>query len=189
MTTFYHISNAQLSLVVRSVCQTLLAKNKGLIMHASASLVNDHAYVFMGDSGAGKSTITKLISSSFQPLADDSIILKEHGNILKKEGQYVFYQVPSPEKNAWIIKSSQSYPLGKIFFLHQSKENKIVKIEDPEEVKEKFLKQLHTEEDDVKNQLKTVLGVAAQKNLFYDLHFNLNDPKEVIYLLGNHERK
>jgi hypothetical protein len=45
--------------------------SKAFAIHASAVKVNDGAWVFLGLSGAGKSTICRLLSPYAEPLADD----------------------------------------------------------------------------------------------------------------------
>jgi ABC-type glutathione transport system ATPase component len=46
-----------------------------LPVHASAASINGDAFIFLGSSGSGKSTICRLLSPHFLPLADDAVYL------------------------------------------------------------------------------------------------------------------
>lgn len=177
--SYYHVSGMQLQLIVRKILQKLLAKTNGMILHASASLVNNRAYIFFGKSGAGKTTISQLLTSHYVPLADDSII------ITKERGGYYFYQTPFPEQGFWIEKKSDRYPLGKIFFLEKAPFHKIEKLENKDAITNDFLKQFLTEEEDVKKQMPYVLALIAKFNHFYQLHFSLQNAQNMVELVGN----
>lgn len=177
--TFYHLSEVQFSLILRKICQQLLSKHNGLIIHASASLVNDQAFIFLGPSGAGKSTIIKLVSKTYPALADDSIIIKKEGR------EYYFYQTPFREKSFWVIKGSGKFRLGKIFFLKKARSQKITKLTDKEEISKNFLEQFLTQEANPNAQIESLLKFISQFKSFYLLHFNLKNPQELIELLND----
>lgn len=177
LSTFYHLSEVQFSLIIRKVCQQLLSKH-GLLIHASASLVKDQAFVFLGPSGAGKSTIINLVSKAFPALADDSVILKKEGR------KYYFYQTPFREKSFWVIKGSGKFKLGKIFFLKKDLGQKITKLTDKDEISKNFLEQFLTQETNPNAQIGSLLKLISSFDNFYNLYFNLKRPKELVKLLG-----
>lgn len=177
LTTFYHLSEVQFSLIIRKICQQLLSKHQGLLIHASASLVKNQAFVFLGSSGAGKSTIIKLLSKTFPALADDSIIIKKEGR------EYYFYQTPFREKSFWVVKGSGKFRLGKIFFLKKALKQKIIKLTDKEEISKNFLEQFLTQEANPNTQVGSLLKLISSFNNFYNLYFNLKNPKELVKLL------
>lgn len=108
---------------------TILAKNMtGVILHATGimDIAMQRAYVFMGESGAGKSTIAKLIpqkSSGYKVLSDDRVVVK------KEEAGFYVYGTP------WVSDTKQKLnEFGKLeyfFFLYHGnhlyteEENKI----------------------------------------------------------------
>ena len=49
--------------------------DNGLFLHASSVLVSGGALLFLGNSGAGKSTMCQLLSQSFPVLADDIVFV------------------------------------------------------------------------------------------------------------------
>lgn len=169
--TFYHLSDTQLELILRKVLQILLAKSKGLLIHASASLVGDKAYLFLGQSGAGKSTIIKLLSSNYPSLGDDSAIIKY------KEDNYYFYQTPFKEKSEWIYRSGIKFPIEKILFLRKSQNFKIDKIKNKEIIAKKLMQQITIDRDELDGQLKIIAKFIDKFNDFYYLDFSDNSDK------------
>lgn len=175
--TYYHLSDDQFKIVLRTVIQILLSDNKGVIMHASAVLINGKACVFMAKSGGGKSTIMKILSKKYQPLADDSIILRI------KNKKIIFFQSPFIEKNYWFAKSSQKLELGKIFFLSKASNHSVERIIDREIIVRPFLEQAFTEAEDANIQLKLVLELASKFDQFYNLKFSQSHHKSLIRLI------
>ncbi len=57
----------------------------GVVLHASSVAKNNRAFIFMGRSGAGKSTITnKLAQTEYGAIADDSVVIsKGTDNIIR----------------------------------------------------------------------------------------------------------
>jgi hypothetical protein len=101
---------------------SLLAKGRGLIVHACGVNDGNEGSLFIGTSGAGKSTIANLWRSKKDAviLSDDRIIIRKMG------GHFGIYGTPwhgdakacSPERA----------PLKKIFFLKHADKNKIKKL-------------------------------------------------------------
>ncbi len=119
--TNYHISFSQFSVIIREALQKLLIKNNGFLLHGSAVAKNSMAYIFTGHSGAGKSTIMKLLSSCYKSLGDDSVIIKKENN------KFYLYQTPLFEKN-WLDKDYKKYEIKGIYFLKKAKQFKIERI-------------------------------------------------------------
>src|SRR3989344_9470164 len=177
MVSYYHLSEDYIKLILRTICQLLLAQNNGMLFHSSASLINNQANFFLGDSGAGKSTIVNLLSYEFKPLADDIIILKKEKEI------YYFYQTPFREKNLWITKNPNRIPLSRVFFLKKSTTNKLEKVTNQQFILNNFLKQFLTDQKDYQKQLPNITQFLKRFQNFYILHFSLDHPKELVSLL------
>lgn len=120
--TFIHISSSQLVFIVSVIINGLLAKEGGFMIHASAVSYGKQAILFFGRSGAGKSTIVKLLRKKFTPLADDVIIVK------KVKKQYIAYQTFFNDKNDIGQKKKGGYKIAKIFFIKKSKAAQVIKI-------------------------------------------------------------
>lgn len=106
----------------------MLSKKRGIIVHASGMEINGEGVLFMGKSGAGKSTITNifLTDGNNKVLNDDRIIIRNINN------QFLIYGTP------WHgdIKecSGQKTPLKKIYFIKHGKENRVRELTSIEKV-------------------------------------------------------
>lgn len=99
-----------------------LSTRKGAIVHSAGILVDDKGYLFPGCSGAGKTTISKRLGlrKGVQGLSDDRIIVR------KIEQSFAIFGTPWPGDAR--IAVNESAPLSRIYFLVQSKENRVERI-------------------------------------------------------------
>jgi hypothetical protein len=103
---------------LRSFLPQRLLKNETVIFHSSCVVENDEAYLFLGHSGAGKTTITTL-SKDKTLLGDDmNLIHKIDGKFYVSAGAIGGVTDTSKVLN-------NLYPLKAAFWLKQSLENKI----------------------------------------------------------------
>ncbi len=177
--TFYHLSGGQFQIILRKITHELLVKNKGFILHASASKVGGKAAVFLGESGAGKSTTMRLLSAECPPLGDDSVILK------KESGKYYFYSSSAKEKNAWFVKNFGRIELGGIYFIVKSKVTKMTKINDKQLIVNLLSKQLFSEKEDVSKQMDNLICFINKFNKFYYLEISLKESNNLVEILSN----
>ena len=101
---------------------TQLLRYDGMLVHASAVVVDGRAYLFSGPCGTGKSTHTKIWQDVFG--RDRAIILNDDKPALRLEdGQWFAYGTP------WSGKTDQNrnlrVPLAGICFLKQGSKNQI----------------------------------------------------------------
>ncbi|MEO1482987.1 MAG: hypothetical protein AAFU77_12845 [Myxococcota bacterium] len=87
----------------------MLALDDGLILHASAVVLDGQAFVFVGPSGAGKTTIARILSKSGAVLSDERVVIRNQG------GAWTVYGTPWP--SALGAARNQSAPLAGLFFL------------------------------------------------------------------------
>jgi hypothetical protein len=98
-----------------------LSQGEGVELHALGLVDQDGSgYLFLGHSGAGKSTTARLWMSEpgVKLLSDDRIILR------KKNGQYSMYGTPWHGDAG--VSSQGCAPLSAIFFLEQAPSNQIL---------------------------------------------------------------
>lgn len=93
----------------------LLSLSQGLMFHACGVVDNGHGYLFVGNSGDGKSTIAKLWQGQASILNDDRIIVR------KNNGR--FYMYGTPWHGRFNLVLSKKAILKKIFFIKHGKEN------------------------------------------------------------------
>lgn len=174
--TYYQISLIQLELIINKILQELLSKNKGFVFHASANLINNRASLFLAPSGGGKSTIMTLLSKKFLPLAGDTVIIK------KEKKQYYIYQTPFSEKDHWLKKNKERYPLGKIFFIKKAPYFKVKPIINKKIALDLILKQFWTNEMELKKQITHVLSFVGGFKEFYYLYFAKDQQKLINFI-------
>jgi len=96
-----------------------LAQFGDLILHASGAIKDGHGYCFIGQAGAGKSTLARALAKDPQAtiLGEDTLILRY------LDGQFWLFGTP------WHLDpdfcSPMGAPLDKLFFLDRSKPNGI----------------------------------------------------------------
>jgi len=97
----------------------LLSRCKGLMLHACGIDDRGHGYLFLGNSGHGKSTIARLWSENKATvLNDDRIIVRE------KNGELFMYGTPWPGDFKEV--SSKGLAIRKLFFLRHGEKNSVV---------------------------------------------------------------
>lgn len=70
------MESADLEILIRIIFSILIFRSGGLLLHSAGIMRNEKAYIFMGHSGSGKTTITKYIDAGDQILSDDLIAIK-----------------------------------------------------------------------------------------------------------------
>ncbi len=178
ITSYYYISGIQLIWLIRSVIQQLLVRCGGCLIHASAVIQNDTAFLFLGKSGAGKSTTAQLLSPHYQVIADDMVILRQ------KKGKYYIYQLPFAEKNP-VSRSRKKYRVGSLYFLHRSSSFKVRQTTNKQMAVKKLLGQLFTEQKNSQKQVEFILKFIASHDRFFDIFISLPHFENVIELLRN----
>jgi hypothetical protein len=94
----------------------ILSRRNGLLVHACGIDDNGTGYLFLGNSGHGKTTMAKLwYEQQTTVLNDDRIVVRE------REGKIWMYG--TPWHGDFRHFSPAGLPVGKIFFLHPDREN------------------------------------------------------------------
>lgn len=111
----------------------LVARHEGALIHASTAIVDDGAYVFVGHSGAGKSTIASIAESEGARIpTDDRTILTA------RDGQLMAWG--TPWHGSLIRKSPEGAPLRRLYLLQQAKEDRCEPLPLGRAVKELFVR-------------------------------------------------
>src|SRR3989344_641015 len=173
--SYYHISSEQLLIIVRDIIQKLLQRDKGIFVHGSAAIgkLNDKGVIFLGQSGAGKSTIINLIKSEYIAIADDIFIIKEIA------GKYYIYQTPFIQKNKSGNQQNERILLSSIFILKKGKEEKKVLIHDVAKIFSFISNQSFTDLVDNVEQIKFILKLSVKVKKVYILTFSLHNREEL----------
>jgi len=161
---YYSINLVQLQLIIRNIIFKLSLKYKVFFLHSSAADINGEACLFLGNQGAGKSTIVNLLKEKFPLLADDISIIRNELN------EYYFYQTPFIERE-WIRKKSIKYKIAKIFFLKKAHNFMLQKIKNKDYILKKIIEQLFVNKESENIQIKYLTAFVSEFNHFYSLSF------------------
>jgi len=95
-----------------------LAKGRGVVLHSAGLAVGGRGWLFVGTSGAGKTTLTRLWEpTAAEVLSNDRIIVR------RKLGDFWIYGTPWHSDTE--VGSPKNAPLEKIFFLAQRPRNSL----------------------------------------------------------------
>jgi hypothetical protein len=95
-----------------------LARESGLLLHASGAVIDGRAFVFAGHSGDGKTTLSRLLAAEgLELLSDERIALRKQGDGFRA------YGTPWPGEGE--IVSSASYPLAGVFILRKADRHRV----------------------------------------------------------------
>lgn len=170
--TYYSLSGLEFRIMLRNILMNLLNKDSGFMIHCSANLINNKASIFLGDQGAGKSTIMEILDEKFIGLADDSAYLKKEGR------EFYFYQSPFREKNWWVKKGAKKYKIGKIYFLKKDKYIAEKRQLISRELITNFISQCwSSDERQSTKQVSQIMDFLKTKQFFYKLQFSKNKKK------------
>lgn len=102
----------------------------GMMIHASAVVVDDRAYLFSAPCGTGKSTHTNIWLRTF---GDRAYILNDDKPALRHQDG-VWYAYGTPWSGKYDMSKNIRVPVAGICYLRQAKENTIVPIVGPEAI-------------------------------------------------------
>lgn len=171
--TYFQNNITQFETVLKHALLLLLKQNGGFGIHSSVANINGKAYLFLGNSGAGKSTSVELLNDKFPTLNDDITLIKKIGN------KYFVFQTPFTEKAWWIKKTQKFYPVTKIFFIHKSQEFKSESNTNRKVISSNLLSQVIAAQFLDKDILENVKVFIKGMNNFYDLYFAKDSDKLV----------
>jgi len=156
---------------INKIFRTMASENNGLLVHASGYVLNKKGLLFVGQSGAGKSTVAKLlIKKNIKNLLNDERIY-----IFKKKDK--FYMCSTPWNGEVVVKNKKICPIHSIFFLKKNKEKFYIKKLNKLEILNRLLNQLFIDYHDKKIiscEFDTV-DKMLNKLKFYDFHFKRED--------------
>lgn len=111
----------------------MLGRHDGLLIHASTAIVEDAAYVFVGHSGAGKSTMASIAEAAGAriPTDDRTIITVADGEVMAWG---------TPWHGSLTRKSPEGAPIRRIYLLQQSTANRIEPMPAARAAKELFVR-------------------------------------------------
>ena len=142
----------------------------GLMIHSSAVVYKDGAYLFSADSGTGKSTHTQLWLKAF---GEDAKILNDDKPAVRIiDGNVYAYGTPWSGKTD--LSENIRVPLKGICFIHRSENNEIKRVE-PQSIVHELLKQTMRPADKTKmTMLLKNLDELLKKVPVYSMGCNMD---------------
>lgn len=162
----FPVSSNEIEFILRQIFYKLLKRSHSFFMHLAAVAHKGEAYLFLGNSEAGKSTLIKLLKKYMLPICDDRGIIKKEKNL------YYLYQSQYKEKNNYQKKNNE-FKINKIFFLKKSPIFKIQKISNANLAF--FLKKVANQVLINKNNKDLFNFIFQHKEKFYYLYFSNKD--------------
>ncbi len=126
----------------RSICMQIPKRNR-MLMHCSVLEYDGMGYAFLGKSGTGKSTHTKLW---LQHLTPTRVINGDKPILEYKNGEFIAYGTPWMGKERW--GTNAAVPLKGLCFLQQAKVNEITRLSPAEVASRLFLQILLPNEEE-----------------------------------------
>jgi hypothetical protein len=115
-------SEFTLDSLVRMLLSFLLAEREGFLLHAAAVVRASRVLVFMGRSGAGKSTVARLASGTAAVLTDEISLLRRERGEWRAYGTPFWGEFHAGGQNA-------SFPLTGVYLLQKARENRVEPLE------------------------------------------------------------
>jgi energy-coupling factor transporter ATP-binding protein EcfA2 len=142
----------------------LLGKRGGLILHAASTLERDRAILLLGHSGAGKSTLAELAQ------AMGAEVLSDDRTIVRANGQATAWG--TPWHGSYKAGSPRRAPLGAVFLLVQSTENRVVQLPLARAFQEVYVRVIQPTVDlkEIRASVDAVLRLVEQVPVA-ELHF------------------
>lgn len=163
----FTLSIWQFQYLIAEIVYSLLEKKGGLELHCSSVEFNRELYVFLGKSGAGKSTISQLLGNSSRIVSDDKLYVRQI------DGVPHGFQLPQVEKNYKIGKTRFSYPIKGFYFLKKSKIPALSSIEKLKTRIELLSQQARNETSNQKI-IREITEIAKRDKSFFALSFPKN---------------
>jgi hypothetical protein len=104
--------------VLRVVHSLLLAREGGFLLHSASAIRNGRAFLFSGVSGAGKTTISRLVPRDAKLLTDEVSYLRRDGECYRAFGTPFAGELARVGENC-------SAPVEALYFLEKGPENRI----------------------------------------------------------------
>lgn len=162
-----NLSFIQLNFILTTNLYKLILSSGGIIFHASAGIADGKVFIFTGESGAGKSTIIKLLNGFIKPIADDQVIL------IKKNNKFICYQSCFADRFKEIPLSSKGFEVEAIYFITKFKSNKAQLIKNSKFIIHRLAEQVTTDAKSTIKQYNSLLSISKSTK-FYQLHFLKN---------------
>lgn len=125
--------------LVRVVCSIVCVENSGLLLHSSGVAVGGRSFIFVGKTGAGKSTIIKKFSG-IKRIKPEIKFLSDEIMLVEKNGGNRFFSFATPfwgelSPDLFGGHGTEGYKIARMFFLRKSSRTFVRKMSPDEFIK------------------------------------------------------
>lgn len=173
---------------LRMITSYALISSQGLLMHSAAVVVNAKAYLFIGRSNAGKTTISRLaLTNGAEILSDDANVI--HRSV---DGTYLVDSVPfAGELGQQTSRAEGGYPLAGIYVLEKSNNNLVLPLNSAQKMASLLVSSPVVNMDSYRNKvlldnIESLISRVSVARLqftkalgFEDIYQCMTNPKEV----------
>jgi hypothetical protein len=116
------ISNSAFENIFRVIVAYKLLSEGGMVLHSAGLAQDNNAWLFIGRSGAGKSTISKLGEDSGMTILSDDM-----NAVILKDGAYHTEQLPFAGEHGQTAVTKGIFSVQGVYYLQKSAHNEIIK--------------------------------------------------------------
>lgn len=161
----------EITAVFRAICYVIVEKYNGFFLHCSSLMYENNAYIFTAKSGTGKSTHASLWR---KVLKDKVTMINDDKPIVRLiDGKFYIYGTPWDGKHR--ISSNVKAPIKAIYYLHQSKENKVVRCDVLSSVTKILSQTVLPNDKNIMNHLLNMIEKLVSDIPVYDLYCNISE--------------
>lgn len=154
-----------------------LLMHDGMMLHASAVVLDGKAYLFSAPCGTGKSTHTSIWLRVFA--SDGAFILNDDKPALRLENG-VWYAYGTPWSGKYDYSKNIRVPVGGICFLHQAKENTITRFEGPKVIFSLLEQTARPAHPTLRTQLMELMSQLIEQVPIWQMGCNMDPEAAVI---------
>ncbi|WP_162150749.1 hypothetical protein [Acholeplasma equifetale] len=175
----YQYENPHLSigeceyLITGAYFYSKLIEHDGILIHASAVVYQNKAYLFSAPSGTGKSTHTNLWVKYLEAF----VLNDDKPAIRIKDSDFIVYGTPFTGKEDLGV--NDKYPLGNIIFIEQSKQNWIKELSKKDSIKNIYRETVRPHNEIKVDCVLNFIEKLIEKVKIYQ--FGANISKEAVY--------
>lgn len=161
----------ELTGILRCICEKILEEYNGFFLHCSCLMYDGKAIIFTAKSGTGKSTHARLWREIFgykvTMINDDKPIVRYIDN------NFIIYGTPWNGKHS--LSNNIKAPIKAIYYLHQAKENKVVKCDPISSISKILSQTILPDNKKIMNNLLDMMEKLVCNIPMFDLYCNISD--------------
>lgn len=162
--------------------EALISSQQGVLIHGAALAIDNKAVLFLGKSGAGKSTVLRRLAAKGTVIHEDKLLLH------KKNSQWFVYAAPWDEKGSeipYLGTKNLVVPVDKCLFVHKElkQESYLQQVYGRDEIWQFLLRECGHPvlNNKLYDKFMNVVDSLSQELNFFDLYHNLSTDADQLF--------